>query len=1152
MQGYYRHPTVQKGRLVFVSEDDLWSVGLQGGVPLRLTGNLGEIEFPLLSPDGSRLAFVARDEGAPDVYVMDAGGGPAQRLTWQGDAMQTAAWSPDGAWIYFVTSAGQAVRGSTVLNRVRSDPARFVVEEVPLGRASAIGFGPDGALVLGRNTGDPARWKRYRGGTAGRLWASPHSGAGFERILADVDGNLASPMWIGTDHGLADERIFLVSDHEGCGNIYSCRPSGEDLTRHTNHTDFYARYPSWGLDDHGRPVIAYHAGADLHLLDILADTSRQVDVTWSSPRVQRNRKFAEAASHLESAALHPEGHSVALSARGKAFAFGNHAGGVVQLGTPQGVRYRLPGWLRDGKRIVAVTDARGEERLQVFTPGREPAPSDLHEGFAFGRAMNLYVNPAADIVAIANHRYELWLYNLEDRTHQLVDRSPHGHIEHADWSPDGRWLAWDRAPTLHSRAIRLYRRELPASNGDEPDGSEQPLTVDLGTPVLQDHSPVFDPKGRYLYFLGSRVLNPVYDTVQFNLSFPGPMRPYLVTLQADLPNPFVPRTGEETDEDKEEGEEKPEQAPTANGGETQADDAPAAEATDTSTDPKQSKATDSPPKPMRMDLDGIADRILPFPVAAGLFAGLAAAEDRVFWLAAETRQTMKDPWLDDDAAHGAALQSWVFKDHKTHEVATGVSDLGLSANRKHLLYRCDERLRVIKTGDNADSLTDEGAPRVTGWLDLGRIRLSIEPPAEWQQMLAEAWRLQRDQFWTPNMSGVDWQAVHERYAPLVQRLGSRREFSDLCWEMQGELGTSHCYEVGGDYRPGPHWPIGTLAAQFEWQAEPAGWRLADWIEGDAWEPDVHSPFAEAGVDVARGDLLVSVNGQPVSESTPPARLLVNLAGQEVQLGFRRSAQAAPDDEATPTEPDTLKEVTVRTLASDRRALYRAWVNTNRARVHEASDGRLGYLHIPDMGPWGYAEFHRGFLGELHRQGLVVDLRFNGGGHVSSLLLEKLARRQMGFDQTRWGGVVPYPDESVSGPIVALTNDAAGSDGDIFSHTFKLMELGPLVGTRTWGGVIGIWPRHALVDGTVTTQPEYSFWFKDVGWAVENYGTDPDIEVEISPDDFREGRDPQLDTAVAEALRLLRDRPPLQFEPGELPNLAGAPQLTRRATEERDQ
>ena len=260
-------------------------------------------------------------------------------------------------------------------------------------------------------------------------------------------------------------------------------------------------------------------------------------------------------------------------------------------------------------------------------------------------------------------------------------------------------------------------------------------------------------------------------------------------------------------------------------------------------------------------------------------------------------------------------------------------------------------------------------------------------------------------------------------------------------------------------------------------------------------------------------------------------------------------QAGSADEEPPADTDMPQEVTVRTLTSDKRARYRAWVNANRMKVHAASDGRLGYLHIPDMGPWGYAEFHRGFLGELHRQGLVVDLRFNGGGHVSALLLEKLARRQIGFDQTRWGGVAPYPEESVSGPIVALTNDAAGSDGDIFSHSFKLMGLGPLIGTRTWGGVIGIWPRHALVDGTVTTQPEYSFWFKDVGWTVENYGTDPDIEVEIAPDDFREGRDPQLDTAVAEALRLLREQPPLRFEPGNLPNLAGAPQLTPDSTAE---
>ena len=452
----------------------------------------------------------------------------------------------------------------------------------------------------------------------------------------------------------------------------------------------------------------------------------------------------------------------------------------------------------------------------------------------------------------------------------------------------------------------------------------------------------------------------------------------------------------------------------------------------------------------------------------------------------------------------------------------------------------ERRLRVMDATATADGLSEEGAPRVTGWLDLDRVKVSVEPHREWQQMFKEAWRLQRDQFWTADMSRVNWQAVFDRYFPLVDRVGSRQEFSDLMWEMQGELGTSHAYEMGGDYRPHPSYPLGSLGATLRWSEEAQGYETLDWVVGDVWEPGVHSPLAEPGVDVQPGDVLIAVNGQPLSRSVTPAALLVNLADQEVRLTFR--ARPAPEG-ATEPAPDApadgarVRHVTVRALATETPARYRAWVNHNRARVQAQSEGRLGYLHIPDMGPRGFAEFHRGFLAEIRREGLVVDLRFNGGGHVSELLLEQLARKRLGFDLSRWEGVMPYPRESVAGPMVALTNECAGSDGDIFSHCFKLMQLGPLIGKRTWGGVIGIWPRHALVDGTVTTQPEYSFWFRDVGWQVENYGTDPDIEVEITPDDFRQGQDPQLDRAIAECLALLAQNPPLT------PDLDARPDLS---------
>jgi tricorn protease len=396
-------------------------------------------------------------------------------------------------------------------------------------------------------------------------------------------------------------------------------------------------------------------------------------------------------------------------------------------------------------------------------------------------------------------------------------------------------------------------------------------------------------------------------------------------------------------------------------------------------------------------------------------------------------------------------------------------------------------------------------------------------------MFKEAWRLQRDHFWAEDMSGVDWWLVLDRYMPLVGKVATRLEFSDLMWEMQGELGTSHAYELGGDYRPAPAYLIAHLAADLAYDGDPDGtgagaWRFTRIVDGDPWDPEAGSPLRAPGIRIRPGDRLLAVNGRPVDAATTPASLLVNQAGLAVELTV-----AGPDGKGRRT-------VVVSTLRDDRQARYREWVSANRARVHEATGGRVGYVHLPDMGARGYAEFHRSYLAEVERDALVVDVRFNGGGHVSQLVLEKLARRRIGYDVSRWGEPEPYPADSPAGPLVAITNEHAGSDGDIFTHCFKLLGLGPVVGKRTWGGVIGISPRHALVDGSLTTQPEYAFWFSDVGWSVENYGTDPDVEVDIRPQDHVEGRDPQLDMAVELALSALREHRPLAADLAQRPRL----------------
>jgi tricorn protease len=351
--------------------------------------------------------------------------------------------------------------------------------------------------------------------------------------------------------------------------------------------------------------------------------------------------------------------------------------------------------------------------------------------------------------------------------------------------------------------------------------------------------------------------------------------------------------------------------------------------------------------------------------------------------------------------------------------------------------------------------------------------------------------------------------------------------------LQGELGTSHAYEIGGEYRKGPEYRQGFLGVDWVYDEPTGTYRVGALVAGDSAEERATSPLGGPGINVRPGDRVLAVNGQPVRPDRSPQQLLVNTAGQEVLLAVADADGA------------NVRTVAVKTLESEQPARYLDWVERQRRTVHEATGDRVGYVHIPDMGPEGFAEFHRTYLAEHDHEALIVDVRWNGGGHVSGLLLEKLARRRTGYGFPRYGAPEPYPVASPRGPLVMITNEQAGSDGDIVSHNFKLVGLGPLIGKRTWGGVIGIEPKkHPLVDNTMTTQPEFSFCFDDVGWNMENYGTDPDIEVEITPQDYAAGRDPQLERAIAEALHLLAEHPPHTPQPPPRPRLTPRP-LGRR-------
>ncbi len=1085
--GYLRQPTLLGERIAFVADDDLWTVAASGGIARRLTAGLSEPSTPAFSPDGRWLAFVGRDEQHPEVYAMPSEGAQARRLTWLGADVQVRGWTPAGEIVY-VTTQGQPFFRNHHAFAVA--PTGGPARALGLGQVNHIAFGEGARVAIGRNTDDPARWKRYRGGRAGAIWVDAEGGGTFRR-LSELAGNVTAPMWIGA-------RLYFLGDGEGVGNLYSCRPDGSDVRRHTDHGDYYARQ----AQSDGRRIV-YACGARLWLFDPATDATRELAIETPAHRTQAARRFVAPAEQLDSFRLHPRGHSLAIVARGQLFAMplwegaatrriddsAERAGGDGAAANPDAAaRLRRGQWLADGTTMIAASDASGEERLVVFdAAGARTLEWDT------GHVSALVAAPVGSAVAFANHRNEVWIGDVASGALTAVDTSTHGRSDDLAWSPDGAWLAYTFAADTRHVALKLFSRASGTSTW-------------LTDPEFRDSAPAFDPEGRYLYFVSVRTFDPVYDNVHFDLSFPRGARPYLIALQAGGRAPFDPE-------------------PRGLGGEA------GNGATSRAASEPASAASSRPPAPVRIDLDGIARRVTAFPVAEGRYGTIAGVAGRkVVWnlhkiVGAHGRGGHKEA--------AGKLERFDFASGRTETLADKVDEFTVAGDALTIVVREGKTLRAIAADLNVDAKPDPAdalaAPsRKNGRIDLERIRVAVDPPSEWRQMLREVWRLQRDQFWSADLSGVDWDAVWKLYRPLVDRVATRADFSDLVWEMQGELGTSHAYESGGDHRKPPAVALGHLACESRWDAARGGWEIAAIARGDAWDPLADSPLNAIGVEAQVGEAIVAIDGQSLTATSPPEALLVHRAGQKVQLALAGALGQR-------------REVVVTALADDVPVYYRQWVEKNRAWVHERSNGRVGYLHVPDMQAAGFAEFHRYFGSECERDALIVDVRYNRGGHVSQLLLEKVARRRIAFVHSRWMSVSTYPEEAVAGPVVTLTNEHAGSDGDIFSHNVKLMKIGPLVGKRTWGGVVGIWPRHKLVDGTETTQPEFAFWFVDVGFGVENHGTDPDIDVDNAPQDATAGRDRQLEVALQTALdaadrsqprraphadRPLRARPPL--------------------------
>ncbi|MEV7418037.1 S41 family peptidase [Streptomyces sp. NPDC089919] len=1063
---YLRFPHLHDDLLCFAAEDDLWIAplvpeGESPGRAWRLTVDRTRVGHPRFSPDGRQIAFTTWRSLDPEIHLAPVDGGPARRLSYWGSTdTRVCGWTPpdqDGrSDILAVSSHGQPFSYYSWAYTQSTDGTPG--KRLPWGPVSDLATAElDGErrtlLLTGKPPHEPAAWKRYRGGATGRLWL--HG----QRLLPDIGGHLESPMVVAG-------RIAFLSDHEGIGNLYSCRPDGTDLRRHTDHDEFYARHAA----SDGRRVV-YQCAGELWLVDSLGPDAepRKLAVRLGGSRTGRRTYSVSAAAHVDSLSVDATGRASAVVVRGSLYWLTHRDGPARTIADTPGVRVRLPEMLGSGGQVAYVTDAEGEDAIEIAYLPRasgDREPRRLASG-ELGRVQELLSDPDGERLAVASDDGRLLLIDAtEDSTGGVSEliRSTNGPVRDLAFSPDGTWLTWSHPGIGRSlRQIKMARIAGPGAR----------VIVDVTNGRFEDENPVFTRDGRYLAFLSWRGFDPVYDVHTGDLSFPLGCRPYLVPLSSATPSPFALL---------------PDGRPAA-GGLDPADTEGAAEGAVT------------------VEVEGLENRVTPFPVAASKYSALyPVSGGGLVWLRWPISGALGETFANPaDTSGKPSLEHFDITKARKAELVGDLDWFAVSGDGSRLVVVDDAELRAVPA-------TESGDGDSTVYLDLRRILHEVDPAAEWRQAYEEAGRIIRAYFWDPKMCGIDWDAVLTQYRPLVERVASPDEFADLLRELLGELGTSHAYVSPARRNEGPpHYQraMGLLGANLV--CRDGAWTVRRILPGESSDSKARSPLA--GTGIRDGAVLTHVDGRAVDPVAGPYPLLAAAGGTTVELTFEPAQGEGRS-----------RRVAIVPLIDERPLRYQDWVAKRRAVVREVSGGKCGYLHIPDMGGSGWAQFNRDLRLEVSRPALIVDVRGNAGGHISELVVEKLTRRILGWDLTRNAQAVSYASNSPRGPVVALADEATSSDGDMITAAFRLLGLGPVVGQRTWGGVVGMTGRHTLGDGTVITVPMNAAWFDEYGWSVENHGVEPDLEIERTPLDWAEGRHAQLDDAVHLALELLERRP----------------------------
>ncbi len=1045
-----QYPDVSQSQITFYYGGDLWVVSKEGGTANKLTNAKGQEILPRFSPDGSQIAFSGNYNGNVDIYVVPSKGGKAERVTHQGMFDRMDDWYPDGSRILYTSSMESGKQRFSQFYSV--SPKGGMPDKLPVPYGEFGTLSPDGKMIAYTpRTRSSRNWKRYRGGMAPDIWIFNLETKGSENITDDP-ANDEFPMWFGNT-------IYFLSDRnaEKRANIYAYDTSSKQIRQVTDFKEYDTHFPSLGSDD-----IVFENGGKLYLLDLASEKYREIKIDVVTDESTLLPHAENVSKLIRNFWPSPDAKRAVFEARGELFSVPAENGPVLDLTNTPGTAERYPSWSPDGKYMAYWSDQSGEYELYVKDLESSGYGKKLTT-YGPGYRYQIYWSPDSRQLAFIDKAMEIYIYNRDDDKTTKVDKEKtmyEGGLENftVSWSPDSRWLAYQKDTDNNHSAISLF---------DTKEGKYTQVT----SGYYNDTQPVFDPEGKYLFFLTNRSFNPVYSDLDNSFVYPNATSIAAVSLDKDTLSPMAPKNdvaAVKKDEDKNKDEKEKEKK-------------------------KDDSKKEDKQKETKITLQGFEDRLVILPPEAGNYTNLQAVKGKIIYLKMPT------------AGARDQKRAIVYYDLDKREEKPIVSDIGnftTSADGNKLLVTKDGSFFFIDIGP--DQKLEKKMPT-------DQMEMTVVPREEWRQIFNDTWRFERDFFYDPNMHGVDWNAMKQQYGSLIDYAVTRWDVNYIIGELIAELNSSHTYKGGGDEEQAPNRPVGYLG--IDWQLDNGAYRIKKIIKGAPWDNEVRSPLEASGINAEEGDYILAVNGIPLDVTKDPWAAFEGLAGKTVEL----TVNSKPQLEGS-------HKLVVETLKDETRLRNLAWIEANRKYVDEATDGQIGYIYVPDTGVQGQTELERQFNAQYNKKGLIVDERFNNGGQIPDRFIELLNRKPLAFFAVRDGVNWQWPPVANFGPKVMLINGWSGSGGDAFPDFFRKAGLGPLIGTRTWGGLIGISGAPGLIDGGGITVPTFRQYNPDGTWFAEGHGVDPDIKVVDDPTQLANGVDPQLKKGVETVMDLLKKNP----------------------------